>query len=190
VAPIADGEVVSRVLAGDAGAYALLFQKYGRVVHALALAQTVKQGAAVEVVRKAFEKAYADLDRIPPGATFRQFLLAAAAEAAAEWVRANGRSSETLRLGAREARRAGGNLELRRVLADLKGEEAAGVLLEAAAKLPPNYQMPFLLRHLEGMSHGEIAEATGIAAAEVPTALEGGRRLLERELKHALEAAG
>ena len=40
------------------------------------------------------------------------------------------------------------------------------------------------------MSYDEIAEATGVAAAEVRTALDGGRRLFERELKHGLEMAG
>jgi RNA polymerase sigma-70 factor (ECF subfamily) len=187
---LADGEVVARVLAGDGEAFALLFQKYGRLVHALALARTTRRPAAAELTRKVFEKAYSGLDRMPEGATFRQFLLGALQQEAAGYVRDHGRSMQMLRVGSKEAKKAGASLELRWVLKGLNGEDAALVLLEVVGKLPPSYEGPFLLRHLEGMGQGEIADVTGLTAAEVRTALDGGRRLFERELRHRIEEAG
>lgn len=187
---IVDGEIVARVLGGDPEAYPVLFRKYGRLVHSLALARTTRRQAAAELTRKVFEKAYEDLEEMPPETTFRQFLLGILTEASTAYVRDHGRSLQMLRVGSREARRAGAALDLRAVMADLKGEDAALVLLEVLGRLPPNYEAPFLLRFLEGMSYEEIAEATGLPAAEVRTALDGGRRLFERELKHGLEMAG
>ncbi len=189
MAGAADGEVVARVLGGDTEAFTVLFHRYGRMVHAVALARTTRRQAAAELTRKVFERTYADLERIPPETTFRQFLLGKIAESASEYVRDHGRSMQMLRVGSREARRASGALELRRVLSDLRGEDAALVLLEVLGRLPANYEVPFLLRHLEGMSVPEIAEAAGLPAGEVRTALDGGRRLFERELRHGLESA-
>jgi RNA polymerase sigma-70 factor (ECF subfamily) len=184
-----DGEIVARVLGGDAEAYAVLFQRHGRLVHALALARTTRAAAASEITRKAFEKAYADLERMPPDASVRQFLQAATAEACSSYQRDHGRSMQILRAGRREARKAGAGLDLRWVFAGLRPEDAALVVLEVASRLPPQYEVPFLLRHLEGMAPAEIAEATGASPAEVRTSLDSGRRLFERELKHALEGA-
>jgi len=187
---IADGDVVARVLGGDAEAFALLFQKYGRMVHALALARTTRRPAAAEVTRKVFEKAYARLDAMPEGTAFRPFLLSILLEEAGAYVRDHGRSLQMLRVGSREAKRAGGALDLRKVMADLRGEDGALVLLEVAGRLPPAYEVPFLLHYLEGMGTAEIAEVTGQNAVETRTALDGGRRLFERELRHGLERAG
>lgn len=186
---IADGEVVARVLGGDTEAFALLFQKYGRMVHALALARTTRRGPAAELTRKVFEKVYADLDRVPPESTFRQFLLATLQELAGAYVRDHGRSLQMLRVGGREARKAGAGLDLRWVMAGLQGDDAALVLLEVVGRIPPSYEIPFLLRHVEGMSPAEIADVLGLPAAEVRTVLDGARRLFERDLKHAIEGA-
>ncbi len=187
---LSDGEAVARVLAGDAAAYSLLFQKYGRLVHALALARTTRRPAAAELTRKTFEKAYAELERMPPEGGFRPFLRSILQQEGGAYVKDHGRSMQMLRVGGREARKAGVSLELRWVFSGLKGEDAALVLLEVVARLPPNYEVPFLLRHLEGMGPAEIGEVTGLAPAEGRTALDGARRLFERELKRGIEAAG
>lgn len=187
---IADGEVVARVLGGDAEAWALLFRKYGRLVHALALARTTRRESAAEVTRRVFEKAYERLETMPPEVPFRQFLLNVAREESALHVRDHGRSMQMLRVGSREAKRVSGALHLRTVLADLRPEDAALVLLEVLGRLPPTYEVPMLLHYLEGMGAADIAAVTGQTAAEVRTAMDGGRRLFERELRHGLEQAG
>jgi RNA polymerase sigma-70 factor (ECF subfamily) len=187
---LGDAEILARVLQGDGEAYAVLFRKYGRLVHALALARTTRRAAAAELVRKTFVRAHAELERIPPGGTFRGFLLGVLQQEAAAYQKDHGRSLQLLRVGKEEARRTGASLELRWVFRNLKGEDAALLLLEILGRLPPNYEGPFLLRHLEGMEPDAIAEATGLTPAEVATALDGGRRLFERELKRAVEEAG
>lgn len=184
-----DGEAVARALEGDAQAFGTLFRKYGRMVHALALARTTRPAAAAELARKVFERAWADLDRVPAGTTFRQFLVSVLNEQATAYIRDHGRSMQMLRVGSREAKRAAGPMELRKVLSDLPRDEAALVILEVLGRLPPHYEAPFLLRYMEGMGVPEIAEVTGLPDAEVRTVLDGARRLFERELKRGLEAA-
>jgi RNA polymerase sigma factor (sigma-70 family) len=185
-----DGEIVARVLGGDTEAYAVLFHRYARLVYVHALSRTTRPAAAAEITRKVFERAYADLERIPADTTVRQFLQSATTEACASHQRDHGRSMQLLRVGSREARKAGAGLDLRWVFSGMRGEDAALVALEVLSRLPPQYEVPFLLRHQEGMTAEEIADVTGASPAEVRTALDGGRRLFERELKHALEAAG
>ena len=185
-----DGEIVARVLGGDTEAFAILFGRYGRLVHALALARTTRAAAAAEVTRKAFEKVYADLERLPPESGFRASLLAAANELCASHVRDHGKSIQMLRVGNREVRRGAAGLDLRWVFSGMQPGNAALVALEVVSRLPPAYQAPFLLRHLEGLGPEETAEAAGVDRAELRTAIDGARRLFERELKHSLEAAG
>jgi RNA polymerase sigma-70 factor (ECF subfamily) len=185
-----DGEIVARVLGGDTEAFAVLFQRYGRLVYCIALARTTKPAAASEITRKAFERVHAELERMPPEVTVRQFLSSVAIEACASHERDHGRSMQMLRLGNREARKAGAGLDLRRVFSELKGDDAALVALEILSRLPPQYEVPFLLRHMEGLGPEEIADLVGLSPAEARTTLDSGRRLFERELKHALEAAG
>ncbi len=187
---LSDGEVVARVMGGDVEAFSLLFQKYARLVHALALARTTRRPAAAELTRKTFARTYAELDRMPPEGGFRAFLLSVLQQEGASHVRDHGRSLQMLRVGSAESRKASASLELPWVFRSLKGEDAALVLLEVAGRLPPNYEVPFLLRHLEGMAPAEIAEVTGLGPAEVRTALDGARRLFERELKRCVEGAG
>ena len=187
---ISDGEVVARVLGGDAEAYASLFHKYARMVHALALARTTRREAAAAITRRVFEAVYARLETMPEGMRFPQFLFSVLHEEISAYVRDHGRSMQMLRVGSREAKRIGAALDLRTVMRDLRGEEGALVLFEVLGRLPPTYEAPFLLRYMEGMGAAEIAEVTGQTIAEVRTTLDAGRRLFERELRHGLEMAG
>jgi RNA polymerase sigma-70 factor (ECF subfamily) len=185
-----DGELVAKVLGGDAAAYTLLFKRWARVVHALALARTGRREPAAEITRRAFERAHEGLERIPPGVRFGNFLLAQVNELCASHLREHPRSVQMLRVGAEDARRSGAAVDLRTALGRLGGPDAAFLLLEVASRLPPNYEVPFLLRYLEGLDYGAVAETTGVTVADVRTALDSGRRLFEREFRFSMEKAG
>ncbi len=186
---LSDGELIARVLGGDSEGYALLFQRYARLVHAVALARTTRRDAAAQITRQVFEKAYAGLESLPDGVKFHQHLVHLATEAARDHVREHGRSLQMFRVSPEDARK-GGAVDFRAVLGGMHPDDAALVVLEMLARLPPNYEVPLLLRLVEGMSHAEIAEQTGRPPAELRTTLDSGRRLLEREFRMALEKAG
>ncbi|MHC4924657.1 MAG: RNA polymerase sigma factor [Planctomycetota bacterium] len=186
---LSDGEVLAHVMAGDRDAYASLFAKYGRLVHALALARTTRSTAAVEVTRQAFVKARDELDRIPEGMSFAQFLMLTVREVATEHVREHGRSLQMLRVGSEETGKSSGPVDLKTVLGDMQTRDAALILLEIIGRLPPNYEGPILLRYLEGMSYAEIAGVLDVNTADVRTDLDSAWKLLEREFRLGMERA-
>ncbi len=63
------------------------------------------------------------------------------------------------------------------------GREQHEVVLRALAGLPALYRQPFVLRHLEGWSYGQIAEVMEMPAATVETRLVRARQLLREALR-------
>ena len=55
-------------------------------------------------------------------------------------------------------------------------------MLKAIGKLPEIYREPFVLKHLDGWSYAQIAEAMGLPVDTVETRLVRARRLLRQEL--------
>ncbi len=64
----------------------------------------------------------------------------------------------------------------------LIAEEEARRMLEAIHGLPEIYREPFVLRHLEGWSYAQIAEAMSLPVDTVETRLVRARRLLRSAL--------
>lgn len=184
-----DGEVVARVLGGDVEAYVLLFRKYARVVHAIALARTTRLEAAAGITRRTFEKVYAGLESLPGDRPLRQVLVDTAVELSREHVRDHGRSLQMFRISPEEAKKQSGTVDLRANLGKMHPDDAALVVLELVGRLPPQYEAPLLLRLVEGMRYGDIGALTGKTAVEVRTTLDGARRLFEREFRFGMERA-
>jgi RNA polymerase sigma-70 factor, ECF subfamily len=69
--------------------------------------------------------------------------------------------------------------------AQLQDKEAAAELKRALADLPPTQRMVFLLRHIEGFSYSEIAQAMDISLKAVDSLLQRGRQALSARL-HSL----
>jgi RNA polymerase sigma-70 factor (ECF subfamily) len=65
----------------------------------------------------------------------------------------------------------------------LQDKEAAIELRRALVDLPPTQRMAFLLRHLEGFSYSEIAEALDISPKAVDSLLQRGRQTLSTRLR-------
>ena len=55
-------------------------------------------------------------------------------------------------------------------------------MLQAIAKLPELYREPFVLKHMDGWSYAQIAEAMNLPVDTVETRLVRARRLLRQEL--------
>jgi RNA polymerase sigma-70 factor (ECF subfamily) len=65
----------------------------------------------------------------------------------------------------------------------LRKKEMATTLKRALADLPPTQRMAFLLRHIEGFSYSEIAEAMDISPKAVDSLLQRGRQTLGAHLR-------
>jgi RNA polymerase sigma-70 factor, ECF subfamily len=185
---ISDQEILKRVLMGDVAEYARLFDRYGRMAYAMAAARLRDRTEATDVVRSVFLLAYERLGSIShPVPRFAEVLQSLTVEVCRDRLRDRQATSWILRVPPEKAARAGASLDLEAVLGDLPDEDAAKVLAEQAVGVPRQYEVPFLLRFLEGLSYSEIGKALGVPISEVEELVDRGRRLHEREIRFHLE---
>ena len=153
-----DGDLVRRVLAGDARAYAGLVQRHqGRLVryarHALG-----NREDAEEAVQDAFLRAYRSLHRCDDPEGFGPWLFVILAN------RCRTRSAQA-------ARRAQvvmpDDVAIEGATIRDGGEDSAwrDALQWALARLAPHYREAFLLKYVEELSYEEMAEITGVGTS-------------------------
>jgi len=183
---IEDQEVLKRVLAGEVEEYRHLHRKYARLVHALAVARLRDRRGAAAVVREVFTRAYEQLGSIShPVPQFGELLQQLTLEACKE--RLLKTTAWILKVPPEKAAKAGPALDLESVFADLPEESVGLILAEQTAGVPLQYEVPFLLRFLEGMSYTEISRTLDVPISEVEDLVDRGRRLHEREIRFHLE---
>jgi RNA polymerase sigma-70 factor, ECF subfamily len=168
-----DAAIVRAAAAGDAGAFAALYERYGRMVHGILLARVPRNDVS-DLVQEVFLAAWRRLSSLRDPAAFGGWLAMIARNRATDYRRC---ATDTV--------------ELPETLADertLGGESAAGAGLDARAaldairSLPDAYRETLVLRLVEGMSGPEIAARTGLTPASVRVNLHRGLKLLRAEL--------
>ena len=63
-------------------------------------------------------------------------------------------------------------------------DEISGLVSREVACLRPKYRVPVLLKYVEGLSYGEIAEILGCSIGTVSSRLNRGHRLIAGKLEH------
>ena len=166
-------ECVARTLAGDPGAFEALVEGFSAMAWSIAYSVVKNADGAQEVAQEAWVEAYANLGRLRDPGKFGAWLARIARFRAYSYV--TDRRRRTLPLDAieREAPQAEGAEEAR------AGEnDAARWVRRAVEELPERYRQIFLLKHLDGRSYEEIAEATGLTVKGVATRLNRARLML------------
>jgi RNA polymerase sigma-70 factor, ECF subfamily len=162
-----DGALVRAARDGDPGAFSRLYDRYGRVVHALLFAR-VSRDEVPDLVQDVFLTAWRRLDDLRDPAAFGGWIAMIARNRATDF-----------------HRRAAEHVELP---ADLEAPGAASETAEANAalaairSLPEAYRETLMLRLVEGMTGPEIAERTGLTPASVRVNLHRGMKLLRDTL--------
>ncbi|MGH9311621.1 MAG: RNA polymerase sigma factor [Vicinamibacterales bacterium] len=168
-----DAAIVRAAAEGDAGAFAALYDRYGRMVHGILLAR-VARGDVSDLLQEVFLAAWRRLPSLRDPAAFGGWLAMIARNRATDY-----------------QRRATDTVELPESLVDdrtLGAETAAGAGLDAQAaldairSLPGAYRETLVLRLVEGMSGPEIAARTGLTPASVRVNLHRGMKLLRASL--------
>jgi RNA polymerase sigma-70 factor (ECF subfamily) len=156
----ADAQAVARVRGGEAEAFRSLMEKHGRAVYKLAFRMTGNAHDAEDVVQETFFRAYRKLDEFEARSQFGSWVHRIAANCAYDVLRARARrqarfdSIDAAEEGVREF--AGSDPAPDRLVA---GGEVRARLQAAMARLSTLERSAFTLRHLEGMSIAEIAQA-------------------------------
>src|SRR5690349_5519722 len=162
-----DGRLVRAARAGDEAAFASLYERYGRVVHALLLARAAREQVE-DLVQDVFLTAWRRLDDLRDPAAFGGWIAMIARNRATD---AHRRAPEFVELPA--------TLAGRGAAAD---EAEAHAALDAIRALPDTYRETLMLRLVEGMTGPEIAERTGLTPASVRVNLHRGMKLLREKL--------
>jgi RNA polymerase sigma-70 factor (ECF subfamily) len=168
---VPDGELVSRVAAGDGSALEALYERYGRLAFCLARQLTGEPGCAGEVVRDVFLDLWQHPDRYDPGhGGSPSWLLAAT----------HHRAVDAVREGAGEP--------ARRATIALAGRTPAGGRVHRALDaLPAEQRQALILAYYAGRTHREIAEHTGVPVGTVQARLLTGMRQLRQSLDAGAE---
>ena len=162
-----DGRLVRLARTGDESAFARLYERYGRIVHALLLAR-VSRDEVEDLVQDVFLTAWKRLDDLRDPAAFGGWISMIARNRATD---AHRRSAEFVELPDDLAGRGG------------PAEEAeAHAALDAIRTLPEAYRDTLMLRLVEGLTGPEISERTGLTPASVRVNLHRGMKLLREKL--------
>ncbi|MFJ8883165.1 RNA polymerase sigma factor [Streptomyces sp. NPDC102402] len=176
-----EAEVITRVRAGDAEAYAQLVRAHTGV--ALRAAAAFGAGAdAEDVVQAAFFKAYQALGRFRDGAPFRPWLLRIVMNETRNTVRSAGRARA---VAGREARCQGTDPvipEAADPAVAVLAQERRTLLAEALEQLSEEHRQVVTCRYLLEMGEAETAEALGWPRGTVKSRLNRALRKLERRL--------
>ncbi len=182
----ADDELITRVVARDHRALMALYDRHGRMAFALAYRVLGDAQAAEEVVQDAFLQVWRRAETFDParGSGARAWLLTIVRNRAVDGLRRrSGRLREATPLEDVEATAAS-------TAPGPWAEVSSGLDRErvraAVAELPREQQDAIRLAYFDGLSHGEIADRTGIPLGTV----KGRVRLGLRKLANLLAEPG
>jgi RNA polymerase sigma-70 factor (ECF subfamily) len=164
--------LVDEVQAGNRAAFALLYDRFHRVVHAVVLARVPACDAA-DIVQDVFTDAWVKLGSLREPAAFPGWLLAIARSRAVEHARRQPSIREALTT-------AGDRPPDSRVHPPPRAEAVAA--LQAIRELPETYRETLIMRLVEGLTGPEIAERTGMTPDSVRVHLHRGMMLLRERL--------
>ncbi len=175
---LGDGELVSRIRAGDLDAFEILYHKYKEQLYRTALAITSDRGAAEEIVQDCFLRAYDNIDRVDGRSSLRPWLHRIIVNLSYNWA-----AKRRLRL-----------ISLEDVFDRLlpvshnspervfQKEELLGVVYDAIRSLSMPQRVVVVLFYLQGFSLAEIAYVMDCPVGTVKSRLHNARKALRKRL--------
>lgn len=157
-------ELVVAARGGNRAAFATLYERFHRAVHAVALARVATSDAG-DVVQDVFAEAWARLDGLREPAAFAGWIMTMARNRAID-----------------RARRRGPQAGEGDVAVGPVPTAEAKAALQAIRDLPEAYRETLLMRLVEGLTGPEIAERTGLTPESVRVNLHRGMKLLRERL--------
>jgi RNA polymerase sigma factor (sigma-70 family) len=175
----ADDALVERARRGDVDAFEALYRTHAPRVYALCLRLTGEAAQANELAQDVFIRAWDALPEFRGDARMTTWLHRIAVNAMLTKRRGDRRRSARIGLAGDDE---GDAREV--ALGSMPAPDVATAidLERAIAALPPGVRRAFVLHDVEGYTHGEIAEMTGLASGTLRAQLHRARQLLIRAL--------
>jgi RNA polymerase sigma-70 factor (ECF subfamily) len=176
-----DDEIVRHVLGGETAMFEVLMRRYNERVYRVARAIVRDDHEAEDVVQQAYVNAFTHLRQFTGAARFSTWLTKIAVNESLARVRRRGKyeafDDEHPAVEPLVSGPPADNPEQQAFTAELRG------LLEwAIDTLPDGMREVFVLREVEGLSTGEVAESLDVSEDVVKTRLSRGRAALRRAL--------
>jgi RNA polymerase sigma-70 factor (ECF subfamily) len=181
---LSDEELVTRVQNGDGDAFSLLADRWADRAYNLALSMVKNTADAEEVVQEGFLNAFRALPRFKHGSSFGTWLYRIITNAALVRLRKSAR--EVFLDGADEdapKKIPPGLIDWTDTpLDDLINQETRRLMDDAIAALPLDQRTVFVLRDVDGVSAGEVAEILDLSVPAVKSRLHRARVQLRDQL--------
>jgi RNA polymerase sigma-70 factor (ECF subfamily) len=188
-----DGELITRVLAGDTEAYRPLVLRYQNRLHAMVTGMLRDPEEARDVVQMAFVKAYRNLTAFRIDSSFYTWIYRIAMNLAIDHCRRQKRRRETSFDEAVAPKDDDGELlELHHAESPerlLKRKELQARIFAALDELTEEHREIILLREVEGLAYKEIADVMGIPEGTVMSRLFYARKKLQGRLAPTKDGA-
>jgi len=169
-----DQEVISRVMAGDRDAYALLVSRYSDVLYRHALGMTGSPDVAEDILQTSFIKAYHHLGEVR--GRFDAWLFRIVANGCKDWLKNIRRSHLSYEEDDQPSSYAMPDEELDRT--QLRDDLDA-----ALAQLGPSLREAFIMKHVEGRSYEEMADLLGSTVGALKMRVHRAREALQALLE-------
>ena len=182
----ADLPVVEALQQGDPYALDELMRRHGAWVRCVVYAVLGDSERVEDACQQTWAGVWEQIGRLRDPARWKAWVYRLARNAAIDVGREQTRARKTVQelaeaaLGGRASGGAAGPVPPDQVLSDKERKQA---LRRAIRSLPAIYREPFVLRHVEGWSYRQIAEAMEMPIDTVETRLVRARRLLREALR-------
>jgi RNA polymerase sigma-70 factor (ECF subfamily) len=176
-----DAQLISRVLAGDTDAYAVLVGRYQDTLYRYAVGMVHDGDTAADLVQDSFVKAYTSLASCQDPARFGAWVYRILVNRCKDHLKSRRRHTVTLEEDTAAAPESDSP-------AQVADRSALGRVVERAlATLPEAQREAFLMKHLEGRSYEEMAEMLDVSVSALKMRVMRAREALQLLLREVVD---
>jgi len=173
-------DLVTRVCAGDAEAFRLIFERYSRPVISFIFDMVNDRSLAEELTQETFVRAYRAIHTMRRETKLSTWLFGIARNVARESLRARARAVSHIELTDKSVMDLSDNKPV--PVDGVLSKELNDVIRRSLAALDEDKRLVFTLKILHQCSYEEIAEITGFSLAKLKTDLHRARAEMRRRV--------
>jgi RNA polymerase sigma-70 factor (ECF subfamily) len=176
-----DEKLARRFLVGQVEVFAHLYERYYGRAYRLAYGMTGNHEAAEDLTQEVFIRTYQKLALFSEQSSFSTWFYRLAFNHCLNYCKSGrNRAGETTD----KVEPIALNRELKQVEKNILQEQIQSQIHKALFSLKPKFRMIIILRDIEGLSYGEIAERMNCSVGTLGAQLKRARHLLAKKLEH------